>query len=328
MNAVRSGSSIALLGAVGVEQAQLDARGVLGEDREVRAAAVPGARRAGTGRRARSPSPHAPPRRAARSAPSRTSPAASTGSPSSGHGSSPKLARMRYGPRRTVSRRPSARAVASAPASSARAARARRGRASRSPAGSPRRVSLECCEGHRVLGVGDLLAERGERGELAPPALARRVAISGSMWSEKKRNGARSPYSSPWKSIGVNGARQVSSAASGRARRRAGGRRRRGCRPGRGWRRRRRSARARRRSAGAPKRRPRKVENVPSCTCGRWNALTSVSRSANSSYQPSVSPVSATRSAWWKSSAHAASQPQPPCSGRARPSGRSCRTPR
>ena len=40
--------------------------------------------------------------------------------------------------------------------------------------------------------------------------------------------------------------------------------------------------------------------------------MTSVPSDANSPYQPSVSPVSATRRAWWKSSAQAASQPQPP----------------
>src|SRR5688572_4110793 len=110
-----------LLDAVLAEQAQLDARGVLGEDREVRAAAVP--RRAEWEGVARPDLPHrttAPASGA--SAPSRTSPAVSTGSPSSGHGSSPRLARIRYGPRRTVSRRPSACASASSPYSSERRA--------------------------------------------------------------------------------------------------------------------------------------------------------------------------------------------------------------
>ena len=37
------------------------------------------------------------------------------------------------------------------------------------------------------------------------------------MWSEKNWNGARSPYSSPMNSIGVNGASSVQNAASGRA---------------------------------------------------------------------------------------------------------------
>ena len=43
------------------------------------------------------------------------------------------------------------------------------------------------------------------------------TAISSSMWSEKNWNGAVSPYSSPWKSIGVNGDSSVQSAASGLA---------------------------------------------------------------------------------------------------------------
>ena len=39
-------------------------------------------------------------------------------------------------------------------------------------------------------------------------------AISGSMWSVKNWNGARSPYSSPWNSIGVKGDKSVQNAAS------------------------------------------------------------------------------------------------------------------
>ena len=68
-------------------------------------------------------------------------------------------------------------------------------------------------------------------------------------------------------------------------------------------------------SAGAPKRRLRNAEYVPSWTCGRLNALPSSASESNSPYQPSVSPVSSVRSAWWKSSAQAASQPWPPSSG-------------
>ena len=109
----------ALLGAVGVEQGQLDAGRILGEEREARAAAVPCC-----AERERVAGPDLPHRTTApasgASAPSRTSPAVSNGSPSSGHGASEKLARIRYGPRRTVSRRPSACASASSPCSSAR----------------------------------------------------------------------------------------------------------------------------------------------------------------------------------------------------------------
>jgi hypothetical protein len=138
------------------------------------------------------------------------------------------------------------------------------------------------------------------------------LAISASMWSEKNWNGATSPYSSPWNSIGVNGARQVSSAASGRAS--TGSRSPNARLPTWSWLEEKTTKRSGATSpAGAPKRRSRKLEYVPSCTCGRPSALTSVPMSANSAYQPSVSPVSATRRAWWKSSAHAASQPQPPC---------------
>ena len=134
------------------------------------------------------------------------------------------------------------------------------------------------------------------------------------MWSEKNRNGAVSPYSSPWKIIGVNGDRTVSSAASGRA---ATGSRSPNARlPTWSWLAEKTTNRSGgTSSAGAPKRRSRKLDQVPSWTCGRWNALASVPSDANSAYQPSVSPVSATRSAWWKSSAHAASQPQPPTAG-------------
>ena len=42
------------------------------------------------------------------------------------------------------------------------------------------------------------------------------VAIDSSMWSEKNWNGASSPCSSPWKSIGVNGDSSVQNAASAR----------------------------------------------------------------------------------------------------------------
>ena len=42
-------------------------------------------------------------------------------------------------------------------------------------------------------------------------------AIFFSMWSVKNWKGASSPYSSPMKSIGVNGLSRVQSAASGRA---------------------------------------------------------------------------------------------------------------
>ena len=42
-------------------------------------------------------------------------------------------------------------------------------------------------------------------------------AISGSMWSEKNWNGARSPYSSPMNSSGTNGDSSVQKAASGRS---------------------------------------------------------------------------------------------------------------
>ena len=92
----------------------------------------------------------------------------------------------------------------------ARGRAAARRRASRRPSGSPSRVSLERSEGRLVLRVGHLLAANSAKAANSrrrPSRVA--TAISSSMWSEKNWNGARSPCSSPWKSIGVNGARSV-----------------------------------------------------------------------------------------------------------------------
>ena len=88
-------------------------------------------------------------------------------------------------------------------------------------------------------------------------------------------------------------------------RRAAGGRRRRGCRPDRGSGRTRRSARARRRSAGAPKRRRRKlrvVAVVDERAVERLGELADRARSPRSSRHARRSR--SVRSAWWKSSAH------------------------
>ena len=69
-----------------------------------------------------------------------------------------------------------------------------------------RRVELRAPEGRRVLRVGHLLAANAAKAANSrrrPSRVA--AAISSSMWSVKNWNGAVSPYSSPMKSIGVNG---------------------------------------------------------------------------------------------------------------------------
>ena len=101
------------------------------------------------------------------------------------------------------------------------------------------------------------------------------------MWSEKNWNGARSPYSSPWNSIGVNGDSSVQNAASGRAS--TGSRSPNARLPTWSWL----AEKTTNRSGGtssarAPKRRRRNVEYVPSCTCGRWNALARSATAPNS----------------------------------------------
>ena len=92
------------------------------------------------------------------------------------------------------------------------------------------------------------------------------------MWSEKNWNGAVSPCSSPWKSIGVNGARSVQNAASGRA---ATGSRSPSARlPTWSWlEENTTNASGGSSSAGAPKRRRRNVEYVPSWKWGRCRTL-------------------------------------------------------
>ena len=161
-----------LVAVVGVEQAQLHAGRVLGEQREVRAAAVP--RRAERERLAGPDLPHrttAPASGA--SAPSRSSPATSTGSPSSGHGC---VAEVGEDPVRAAPHGQAA-AVALRPRLRAGQLRAQRqrGRVDVSQSGRLARAGeLGRRERGRVLRVGHLAAELGERGELAPPPLAGR----------------------------------------------------------------------------------------------------------------------------------------------------------
>ena len=154
------------------------------------------------------------------SAPSRTSPAVSTASPSS----APRLvAEVRPGSgggrAAPSSRRPfDLRArlggggeLARAAASAARVELAQALRLARRASAGRSNVAGSCGSG-----ICALRTPRTRRTRAGAPRASRRRSSS-SMWSEKNRNGAVSPYSSPWKSIGVNGARQVSSAASGRA---------------------------------------------------------------------------------------------------------------
>src|SRR5829696_8366153 len=183
---------------------------------------------------------------------------------------------------------------------------------SRSPSGSPSRVSLDRSNVARSCGSGTSSpanAAKDANSRRRPSRVA--TAISSSMWSLKNWNGARSPCSSPWKIIGANGDSSVQSAAS--ARTPTGSRSPSARLPIWSWLALNTTKRSGARSpAGAPKRRWRNAEYVPSCTCGRRYALASSASSPNSPYQPSRSPVSSVRSAWWKSSAQAASQPQPP----------------
>ena len=167
----------ALLGVVLVEQAQLDARGVLGEDREVRAAAVPvrperervaGPDLAGAHRTT------APASRC--SAPSRTSPAVRTGSPSSGQGSVAEVGEdaigaAAHGQPAAVRARLGLGALGAQP----RAQRERLAVERAQPGGLPAAGQLGSLEGHRVLGIGDFLTEGRERRELAAPALPGRL---------------------------------------------------------------------------------------------------------------------------------------------------------
>ena len=55
--------------------------------------------------------------------------------------------------------------------------------------------------------------EAGEAGELPAPTSRVASAKNGSMWSVKNRNGAVSPYSSPWKSRGVKRLKRTTAAA-------------------------------------------------------------------------------------------------------------------
>ena len=168
------------LAVVLVEEAELDAVGVLGEEREVRARRRPTSARAGYGR----------------ARPDLISASSSTSSEREvDHELAPAATKLRAGapPRRT---RPRPRAAARGAARSSRVD-------ARSPAG--RRVELRALERLARLRVGHVLGrEAGEARELAPaPVAGRRRRSNGSMWSVKNWNGCDSPYSSPMKSSGV-----------------------------------------------------------------------------------------------------------------------------
>ena len=155
----------------------------------------------------------------------------------------------------------SSNAIASASPGGSSAAQRQQlaGRAPRS-AGSRSPGELRALERRRVLRVGHLLAELGERGELAPAPLARgagdllvdvvgeeleRRLLAVLLAHEQHRRERREQRAE-------RGQRPGRSAAAGR--------RRRGCRPGRGSGRRRRTRSGGTSSAGAPKRRWRKLE--------------------------------------------------------------------
>ena len=170
-----------------VEQAELDALGVLGEEREVRAAAVPGRAERERMCRARRPSA-ANLYRLSREVGDELDVAA---------------AQAQHARRPRRPRRPRARAAACWRSCEQLAVE-------RDPARAA--AELRAQERLGVLRVGDVLA--GEGGE-APRTRCRRPsrvasAIAGSMWSVKNWNGRRSPYSSPMKSSGVCGARRAS----------------------------------------------------------------------------------------------------------------------
>ena len=136
------------------------------------------------------------------------------------------------------SRRSCAQSVNGAAAHAQPAARPRRSRRRRRrrPAGSSRRTRAGARRA-RAIASSPLARElralerrRGPAGRAPPRRRTRRrrrtraggpravaSAISSSMWSVKNWNGAGSPYSSPMKSIGVNGDSSVQNAASGRA---------------------------------------------------------------------------------------------------------------
>ena len=266
----------ALLGAVLVEQAQLDARGVLGEDREVRAAAVPvraerervagpdlaaltgpPPRRAGAARRRGRRRRPAPARRPAATARRRSWRGCGTGRA------------------RTVSRRPSARAVGLGAVGAQLGAQRERVAVERAQPGGLARGG-SAWSARTSPGPGDRgfphRTPRTPRTRGAGPR-GSPSAISASMWSEKNWNGATLA---------------VFLALEEHRRERCQTREQRGERPrldgGR------RSPKARlptwswseekttkrsgaTSSAGAPKRRPRKLEYVPSWTCGRCERL-------------------------------------------------------
>ena len=212
-------------------------------------------------------------------------------------GARAKLASSVYSPRRTASQpaRSSKSIASTSPGGSSRRSAQQLARAAR--AGPPARPRASAWSAAKVAGScgSGTSAPRNSAKAANSRRRPSRVAsaISWSMWSEKNWNGARSPYSSPWKSIGVKGDSSVQSAASGRAstgsrspkravadlvvvggeddealgRDVVGAARRSG-----GW---------------------RNVEYVPSCTCGRWNALaSSAERRRTRRTSPPVSPVS------------------------------------
>ncbi len=139
-------------------------------------------------------------------------------------------------------------------------------------------------------------------------------ASSGSSCEVKNWNGDDAAHSSPWKSIGVNGPASVSSAAhaswssSSASTIRSPTARL----PIWSWF----CAQTTSRhdgiaavSMGTPWSRPRYDEYVPSWKNPRSHTLASADSGSKSAYQPCVSPVSATCTAWWKSSLHWPSSP-------------------